>query len=568
MSMEMHVLFRGTLPGKAALARTIRDLGFPFLVLPLGGSLEQQTGFMPMRFRGEETGVEFDVFNSRTDVEDAAGDHIDDVDPSFDRSANFRWGGDDIEMVAGMCAAAALAKLTNGIVIEEAEGLLLTPDEAASFARKHLEAVAQPQNKHRGTRPADIKRYLKSLLKQRGDLALVGRLLVIRPVRHLLRGALLDRTSDKYSFRIWKYLKPAYADPRTVGYGDYIGVANCPVWQPHFEPLLIDALAEDIFDQVGRITTLAGLADAIDKNRFIEQRITSLILAGERDRAAEYVDQIERNERNVPYAKNLARRRWDRVSHELEAVCAECHAKEAETIKALKLEHIWEPSPFPVELPAAERIGRTAEPVFPISPWISRPSWLLQDAPEELGELRFAKDILHRHGGVVLLVPLTREDAEQRHNNLENYVLAVRLPEGGLFLIRRFGRDRNDPEVLKSRPDYRPSPHFIIELYGSSYSAQLLAWQDETNERFIEIWSIDIFERPTRKSDWHYFASLKEDERTIHDSRTGEMIYSKTPLTSAERDLIQCPMPAFGEYTELAARVRSLLRTAGYGELT
>jgi hypothetical protein len=31
------------------------------------------------------------------------------IEPGFDRSANFRWGGDETEMLAGMCAA-ALAK--------------------------------------------------------------------------------------------------------------------------------------------------------------------------------------------------------------------------------------------------------------------------------------------------------------------------------------------------------------------------------------------------------------------------------------------------------------------------
>ena len=59
-------------------------------------------------------------------------------------------------------------------------------------------AVASGSDKRPGTRPSDIKRYLKPLLQQRSDLVLVGRRLIIRPVRHLLRGAFLDRTSDKY----------------------------------------------------------------------------------------------------------------------------------------------------------------------------------------------------------------------------------------------------------------------------------------------------------------------------------------------------------------------------------
>jgi hypothetical protein len=89
----------------------------------------------------------------------------------------------------------------------------------------------------------------------------------------------------------------------------------------------------------------------------------------------------------------------------------------------------------------------------------------------------------------------------------------------------------------------------------------LSASQDKEDESLIVLWSITA-------PKWHYHANLKEGARSIHDSRAGEMIYSNTPLTSAERDLIRCPMPSFGEYAELVARIRSLLLHAGYGELT
>jgi hypothetical protein len=563
MSMEMHVLFRGKLPRKAALTRTMKELGFPFSIAPPAGSLEQQTGYMPMRFRRDESGVEFDVFEGRADVEDIAGDHLSSIDPGFDRSANFRWGGDETEMLAGMCAAAALAKLVSGIVIEDEEGLLLSIDEGVAFARKHLDAIVKPQGKDKrpGTRPADIKRYLKPLLKLRSDLVLVDRLLVVRPIRHLVRGAYLGRTSDRYSFRIWCHIKALYEGPAGVGWGDYFGVANCPVWQPHFEPLLIDALSEDIFGQVGSMTTLADLAQFIEKTGFREERVTTLVLAGELERAADYVQQIQRDDTIADDAKASVKAHWDLVSGDVQALCNECHAKEAETIKELKLEHIWEPSPFPVEVPTAERTSRTADPAFSTTPWISRPPWLLQEAPERPGEVRFAKDIHYRNGRLLLQVPLTPEQAEERHRDLENYSLVVPLPEGHLLLVRRFGWDRNDPEILKYRPDYRPSLRFIVEFYDSSRFVQVSAHQNEEDASLIDLWSISA-------PKWQFYAILRDGHRSVYDSRSGEHIYAKTPLTAAERDLIRCPMPGFGEYTDLVERIRSLLRYAGYGELT
>ena len=88
MSIEMHVLFAGKLPSKAKLARKMKELGFPFSIVPPLGSLEEQEGYMPMRFRGDETGVEFDVFEEREDLAEIADAELAE---KFERSANFRW---------------------------------------------------------------------------------------------------------------------------------------------------------------------------------------------------------------------------------------------------------------------------------------------------------------------------------------------------------------------------------------------------------------------------------------------------------------------------------------------
>jgi hypothetical protein len=77
MSMETHVFFRGKLPTKAALSRAMKELGFPFSITPSTGSLEQQSGFMPMKRRGEETGVEFDVYSDHAAVEEFADVGVD-----------------------------------------------------------------------------------------------------------------------------------------------------------------------------------------------------------------------------------------------------------------------------------------------------------------------------------------------------------------------------------------------------------------------------------------------------------------------------------------------------------
>jgi hypothetical protein len=289
ISMETHIFFRGKLPTRAALSRAMKELGFPFSISPSTGSLEQQSGFMPMKRRGEETGVEFDVYSDHAAVEEFA--HVG-VDAGFERRASLRWGGDFQEAVAGMSAAAALAKLMNGVVFDEAEDRLLSADEAIAVAGKNMQELVKPEDaKHPGTRPADLKRYLRPLLKQRSDLVLIGRLLIIRPVRHIVRGVFFDRTSDKYEFRVYRYVHPLWLDNCNFFRAQVQRFADWHVWAPYFKPFLFDVLAEDVFAQLGTLTTLEACNDDRGDNREMgfgpEFSISALILAGRRERAAE-----------------------------------------------------------------------------------------------------------------------------------------------------------------------------------------------------------------------------------------------------------------------------------------
>jgi len=235
MSIEVNVLFDGPLPSTAALTRTMKELEFPLAIKRGAGTLEHHKGFLPMRLRRQDSGVEFDTFNERSAIEEIAGAEI---DARFTRSANFRWGGDNDEMLAGLCAAAALAKLVNGIVLNEWDEQPLSAEAAIAQARETLQKTADQEARERripGTRPTDIKRYLAPLLRERSDLALIGRRLVIRPVRHLLRGAFLDRTGDKYSLRVISFINPLYfgdPHPGEIGFCDDTHDSRFSVWKP------------------------------------------------------------------------------------------------------------------------------------------------------------------------------------------------------------------------------------------------------------------------------------------------------------------------------------------------
>src|SRR3954468_22674473 len=94
MSVEVHVFFRGKLPSKTALARTLREIGFP-LTCRWRGSLEKYVGFLPMTWDGEETGCEF---IDSTVADEYEEEPVEGADPALDRCAVFRLGGDMVEL--------------------------------------------------------------------------------------------------------------------------------------------------------------------------------------------------------------------------------------------------------------------------------------------------------------------------------------------------------------------------------------------------------------------------------------------------------------------------------------
>jgi len=559
------VFFRGKLPTKPKLAQTMKELGFPLTIPPPRDSLEKQSGFLPMKLNGEHGGAEFDVFEGRANIEDILGEDIKKIEKNFDRCAAFRWGGDDNEMISAMCAAAALAKLVGGVVLDAESGELMSIDEAIAWAKKHIGPIRR-RGKRPRTEPADIKRYLEPLLKQRDDLVLVGRRLIIRPVRHILRGVYLDRGFMSDRFSIWNYVEPLYA-PGGLDYSKTYVANNCDVTEPYFEPLLMEALAEDVFTDVARVRTLDDFAAlSIKKIPFFSARVLSLALAGSWDGAGEYVEQVQNNPRIDSGIKTEVKEEWARVTGNIDAVCAELHAKEAAVVKVLEIEHMWQPSPFPVELPVTERAA-VSEPAFSITPWVSRPPWLLDDGPDQPGDVRFAEKVHIRDRRVLLVMPLPSEEAKQRHRAEGSYAMAARLRDGAVLLTHRWGLRGRVSDPPKTRRDSRFRQSIFIKLLESSYQVSIGADQDWEETENIVVWgSVHVTDRHTNEDFWDCY--LKYDGLDIRDRRTGEEVSSSRPMTDAVRDLAICPIPDFGEAAGLAVRIRSFLNLAGFESLT
>ncbi|MDQ2079378.1 hypothetical protein RA307_04220 [Xanthobacteraceae bacterium Astr-EGSB] len=568
MSMETHVFFHGPLPRKSALRRAMRELGFPFTLTPDTGPLEGQSGFMPMRLRGEDTGVEFDVFEGRQAIDEFT---IEGIDPAFDRCANFRWGGDETEMLAGLCAAASLAQLVGGVVFDEAEDRLLTVDEAVAVARKNLVSVLKPDApKHPGTRPADIRRYLKPLLRLRPDLVLCGRRLLVRPVRHIMRGAFLDRTSDKYAFNIVRHINPMCGGQNSLGFGGAPYELIWKVWQPYFLPLLFDTLAEDVFNLVGKVTNLSGYADLlIEKKHYTSLLIRALVLAGERDRAVALIDDFERERAGSEqtYASWIAQQR-ELFTRDIRTICADAHRDEEIMAKALKLGDAWEPSPFPAELPPGARRS-VDEPTFIPTPWLPKTPNLIVDPPQQTGAILFADQWLRPDDRIVFLAPLTREEAQRRHDAREDYCLAVRLAGGELLVLHHVSIWHPRDPGWKANPGHAPAKTYYLWVHGTAnrlFARFSESWR-EPRQLFMGSVDIRTLEWTTA---WHCFNDVEEKEITIYDppSQRGERERIKRSMTESEVELCTRLLPAFGEFEDLLERANVYLSLAGYGRFT
>jgi hypothetical protein len=577
MSTETHVFFRGKLPTKAALSRAMKDLGFPFSIKPVTGSLEEQSGFMPMLLRREETGVEFDVWNDHSAVTEFADVG---VDPSFERVANFRWGGDFQEAIAGMCAAAALAKLVSGVVFDEAEDKLLSVDDAIGVARKNLNELPEPPKQRRPRGPTVLKRILAPLLAKRSDLVLANHLLLIRPVRHLIRGAIFNWHHGGTVCSAAPYVRPLY-QPGHLSMED--AVFSASFGNPDFAPMLFDRLAVEVFEPLGKLATIEdfiesawgkriwpeelfysillsrGLEEAkavattIDEadNRFLAGCKARLAAANRKDAVLMYHRRSELKSAEEGIERSKERQAF--LARGEAAVFEHYRAWEAEVARGHKIEQAWEPTPFPAQLPAAQRATKSADPRFAPTPWLDFPDTWRQDPPETPGEMRFASGWWYRQGRLELLHPMTCEQAEARHRDFGRYVLAARLPEGQVLILSCDG---------SSGGEHLPLMRHQLWVYDSQGLRMIVDFrEDHDDPGLLKMRSIDI----KGAKGWYSSLNFEQNEKSIHDHRSGENSYACRPMTDEDRSLYAFRLPGFAEFDGLWQRISTYLSNEGFG---
>jgi hypothetical protein len=245
---------------------------------------------------------------------------------------------------------------------------------------------------------AQVKRVVRPLLERNSDLALVGRLVVIKPVRHLIRGILIGQSPDpvtyqpvwlvSFLFKPWALLSDRWGerlftrrgvrlnldDPASIQAIEEripirVAQSRLPVRERRYpeswggwvayDPTIATEMCEVIEEQaLPMLRALQTIDDFVaftaDKTRFPWTRLgpnysdEPFVFAaqGNFEAALAACTELVEQEPTGPRTKELLRRL---AGGDRRGVAQLLHEWEADAVKQLKLESVWEPTPFPVE---------------------------------------------------------------------------------------------------------------------------------------------------------------------------------------------------------------------------
>src|SRR5262245_14274471 len=206
------------------------------------------------------------------------------------------------------------------------------------------------------TTATQVKQLVQPLMHRNPDLALVGRLVVIRPVHHILRGIMIGRSLDPKSFvpnwsAIFLFEPNAHFHlfwgTRLRGRWD-LGIPDLPIKLAE----TIEQEALPVLRQISTIDDFVGFADGAwveDERPYVD------IARGDLAAAQSMCDFF--SSLNGRYG--IRQEECEKVVHELcpriaandrQGLARLLHEYEAESVKRLKLEKLWRSTPFPIEL--------------------------------------------------------------------------------------------------------------------------------------------------------------------------------------------------------------------------
>ena len=226
------------------------------------------------------------------------------------------------------------------------------------------------------TTAAQVKKLVQPLLDQNADLAWVRREIYLKPVHHFGRMILIDRILDPDGFR--PQLAAAHLFDGHGGFplnwSQWLRKKSGPMpgsWQmqdPDVARILIETIEADALPYLRAMTSLDDYLAHTSQfgGRDLLVRPTARIIVDvalgdfekarrtwESQRELWSVDKPSYDEEDKAMLRRLRHVGALLESDDRTGLARLLHTWEAQTVKNLKIGHLWEPTPFPLELQSA-----------------------------------------------------------------------------------------------------------------------------------------------------------------------------------------------------------------------
>lgn len=217
---------------------------------------------------------------------------------------------------------------------------------------------------------SQVKQLVAPLLARNADLALAGRLVIVRPAHHLLRGILIDRRGDPDRFQPMWFVYPLFcAGPeRYLCWNHILWPDGERVWR-HSEPNATEELSASIEAKVlptlRAITTIArferfarGHRDYGHKVVCLDYRSPLSVAQGDLEGVRQHCMEKIAPLQVVSFGRDEEAKAMLRQLKELcrrlpidgySSLAALLHEWEVAKVRDLKIERLWQPTPFPLE---------------------------------------------------------------------------------------------------------------------------------------------------------------------------------------------------------------------------
>jgi hypothetical protein len=224
------------------------------------------------------------------------------------------------------------------------------------------------------TTAAEVRRMVQPLVSRHADLALVGRWIFVKPIEHFARGVLIDRMAYKERFRprwaVTHLFEVQHFFP--LSWGEYLvnKRSSLPgIWEtvePDVELSLVEAIEEQALPRLRAMTTLDDYLAFVSQHYFRHHLfewpqckiIVDVALGDLRAARAICKEKIQlwsdirpyHDEEDRAQLLGLQKLCACLAADDRQGIAQLLHQWEAETVKKLKIAHLWKPTLFPLEL--------------------------------------------------------------------------------------------------------------------------------------------------------------------------------------------------------------------------